>query len=286
MASCFPQKKSCPPAICIIIALVNLSIFCSLLLYLKAIKILELNEDKTALRIKFPTSDRMHLLSTSHRFKATPLPDVTCLIWPRIPKTGGENLMETLRYLIPDYKLIISDGGSAYEQDMKNFSISPHERFDLDFVEYYELIQYYYYVINHKWSKRHLPDAPKPHASIFILQYHAPFISVDLSSPLRLKPKQWRYMSMVRNPINRIVSSFYYLRGESGGWRALNFSKYKLFYVPRIMDMQKHYNIDECVTDYDEGDNVCEFSTNYYVKWFCGGNEVLCDPLNLNETSY
>merc|ERR1712129_624220 len=50
--------------------------------------------------------------------------------------------------------------------------------------------------------------------------------------------------------------------------------------------MQKDFDIDECVKDYEVGNNVCEFSTNYYVKWFCGVNDQRCNPSNISEESY
>ena len=208
-----------------------------------------------------------------------PLPNVKCLIWPRIPKTGGENLLKMLQYLINDkkQKCIITDAGSAYVEDKKNYSFAPHEKFDRERLYKPELMEYYQMIIDkHKWQKR----------KTFLIQYHAPFMHVDLSKQLQLQSSEIMYISMIRNPINRIVSSFYYLRGESGGWRSMNDSHYNRFYVPKILQLQRNFDIDECIRDYDVGENICEFSTNYYVKWFCGAKSHLCDPLHINEKSY
>ena len=215
-----------------------------------------------------------------------PLPNVSCLVWPRIPKTGGENLLNTLKNLIPDEKRIMTEAGSAYNEDKNNYSFAPHEKYDLEMVTYYELIEYYDYVINHRWTHRKSWSSKKPNADLFILQYHAPFMSIDISEPLQLLTIQWKYISMIRDPIHRIVSSFYYLRGQSGGWRSFDYSDYNQKYVPKILELQKNYTIDQCVQDYLNGENICEFSTNYYTKWFCGGNEKLCDPRKINQSSY
>eukprot|EP01084_Bolivina_argentea_P106188 190091_1 len=277
-----PKTKKCAFTI---ILFINISILCSFFLYLKTMNMLEFNEDNASFQIKIP-SNYLRDMYPLPQIQLSSLPNVTCLIWPRIPKTGGENLLTTLRYLIPNEKRIITDAGSAYNEDKHYYSFSPHEKYDLDWITYEELIEYYEYVINHQWNKRKAWDSPKPNANLFILQYHGPFMSIDLSEPLTLKRTQWKYISMIRNPINRIVSSFYYLRGESGGWRASNTSKYNKYYIPKILEMQNNYSIDECVINYNNGDNICEFSTNYYVKWFCGGNVELCNPLKINETSY
>lgn len=215
-----------------------------------------------------------------------PLSDVRCLVWPRIPKTGGENLLNLLKNLIPSHKLIVTDAGSAYNEDKETYSFAPHEKYDLEKVTYYELIEYFDYVINHRWTLRKGILSKKPNANLFILQYHAPFMSINLSEALLLKVSEWKYISMIRHPIDRIVSSFYYLRGESGGWRGQNESEYNQLYVPKILELQKNFTIDQCIDDYINGKNICEFSTNYYVKWFCGGDLKLCNPMNINEDSY
>ena len=215
----------------------------------------------------------------------TALPHVRCLVWPRIPKTGGTNLLNALRLLIPNERLLITNAASAYWEDPDTHSFVPRERYNSDRLNDSDLAEFYEAVIREEWTQRnqwhHIVAAP-----LLVLQYHAPFRAVDLGDSLQLTPSEWKYVSMIRDPVDRIVSSFYYVRGQSGGWRAHNRSAYHRLYVPRILQLQRHFGVDECVADYAAGRNVCEFSTNYYVKWFCGADDA-CDPrMDVGERAY
>lgn len=251
---------------------------------------IEFSEDNYSFKIAIP---RLMLTDNIHNVPKVimePLANVTCLVWPRIPKTGGENLLLLLKNLIPKNKVIITHAGSAYNEDKYNHSIIPNERFNLELIEYDELIEYFQRIIHHHFGKNNGEDGDNFN-KLLILQYHAPFVNnVDFNKLLSLKPyqiqKQWKYITLIRDPISRIISSYYYLRGESGGWRGQNGSDYNKYYVPKIFELQKNYDIDQCINDYMNGNNICQFSTNYYIKWFCGGNAKLCDPLKINQDSY
>ena len=92
-------------------------------------------------------------------------------------------------------------------------------------------------------------------------------------------------MSFVRNPINRIVSLYYYIRGRSGGWRATQ-KENALKRKKQVAKGTQNYTLQECVLDmYDGKNSVCALSVNLLIRWFCGSHAVVCDPHNITRLS-
>ena len=132
--------------------------------------------------------------------------------------------------------------------------------------------------------------------------------------------KQVAFCTILRDPIKRIESRYYYLRGFSGGRRSngikllLNVSNLQLFETNMSANIN-HTLLNSIITNYDRTTaeyasskallltefmsykqcirnmtdiNICSLSSNYITRYFCGINEKngVCDPFDLNKKSY
>jgi len=67
------------------------------------------------------------------------------------------------------------------------------------------------------------------------------------------------YMNMMRDPVNRTVSDFYYLRSKRRGKLAATY-----------IDQHGDIDIDECYFGKTEYSPICEIAANYQTSFFCG----------------
>ena len=120
-----------------------------------------------------------------------------------------------------------------------------------------------------------------------LFQGHIPFIFECFICDTNIGNEDTAFISIIRNPINRLICSYYYVRGQSGGWRA----KKGKFIIERVMNKTNNLSLDQCVYEmYYFNNNICELSINFYTSWFCG---MYCIPFksklidrNLNRTKY
>jgi hypothetical protein len=93
--------------------------------------------------------------------------------------------------------------------------------------------------------------------------------------PELLYNDQVSYMNMMRDPVSRTVSDFYYLRSvDARGNRAVSYSK-----------EHGDISIDECYSGTTEYSTVCEIPGNYQTSFFCGREGHPChNDVRMKET--
>lgn len=126
------------------------------------------------------------------------------------------------------------------------------------------------------------------------------------------------FMTVIREPMSRIESIYYYLRGKGGGYRknGLNVSEVRgvvfttlnFTFEQCILDLMQidyNYNYLSAVNDVDDGDDIaasvininhgmngfiigkdiCRLPMNYMTRFFCGQDEIVCKWNSLNIAS-
>ena len=120
---------------------------------------------------------------------------------------------------------------------------------------------------------------------------------------------KFQFITMIRHPIDRIISFFYYLRGMGGGGSLHSSNPAK----NGIIRLTKQYTLKQCIQDLNQSEyqmeqtkiskygkrvgqvikqtemlprkDVCRLSVNYMTQYYCGQDSVLCFPRHLTVAS-
>ena len=243
------------------------------------------------------------------------LTNVKYIFFHRVAKTGTETIFTLFRIF-------------SSIQSFSNEIRAHHNDLEHNFCE--ELFSYEILTLQ-RIAHEYLPSLrkckdPTRHDTCFV-RSHAPFIDNSLGyrkdhiDPIletslddddgnndniniknRLHTSTVGYITMVRDPIQRIFSLFYYMRGRGGGYRASEQGQRDALDTIRAT---KNLTLRECVEDMikvekenknliangnGNGNNnykkdVCRLSSNYMTHFFCGQDMNVCSYTNMTQAS-